>query len=377
MLQTPVSRRGTSSSFSTGLLLSLISSFLLYPSPPFTYAKSPPRTAYELANHTAQSLKLNSSSWLYLSTRSWGCVQPLAPEQWGNISVTLDEKTVHSNPWGIIATQNLAKRLPRTFSTSSQRSPRGPLFSHLINHLQVSYPFCIVSSAPGGRPVGRLADSQCRQNFLIPDPPLTNTTRGIFLTAVPYISGGIPNPGDETNFIHTRFPKPAVPSPPLDKNSPKTAYCQGRPSYSVNNFLPQERGDCITLYRSSQVAVHFGLKRGSIFTEFINSTSFRNPIIDPLVAASLAAQGLQWWGTKYPRTKQLVKGRYVSVETQPVKLAEIALTAEIPPLTGVYWVCGSQAYRTLPPQWRGVCSLGYVLPAVFIAWGNASFPFPL
>ncbi|KAF6119789.1 hypothetical protein HJG60_010195 [Phyllostomus discolor] len=60
------------------------------------------------------------------------------------------EKTVHSSPWGIIATQNLAKLLLRTFSSSSQHSPTGPLFSHLINHLQVEYPFCIVSDAPGG-----------------------------------------------------------------------------------------------------------------------------------------------------------------------------------------------------------------------------------
>ncbi|KAF6109490.1 hypothetical protein HJG60_010765 [Phyllostomus discolor] len=358
MPRVPVRWWRTSGSFATRLLLSLISSFLFYPLAPFTYAKSPPKTAYELDNHTPQSF--NSPYPLSLSNHTSGYVQPLALEQWGNISATLDENTVHFSPWGIIAAQNLAKRLPRTFSTSSQRSPRGPVFSHLINHLQVTYPLCIVSDAPGGTPVGRLADSQCRQNLLIPDPPLTNTTRGIPLTAIPHMSGGIPNPGDETNFIHTRFPGPAVPSPPLYKNSPKTAYCQGRPSYSVNHFLPQEGEDCVTLYRSSQVAVHFGPKRGSIFTEAINSPSFCNPVIDPLAAASLAAQGLQWWGTKYPRTRQLVKGRYVSVETQPVKLAEIELMAELPPLTGVFWVCGSQAYWTLPPQWRGHCSLGYV-----------------
>lgn len=71
------------------------------------------------------------------------------------------------------------------------------------------------------------------------------------------------------------------------------------------------------------------MKSGSIFT----STSLHNPIISPQVIASLAAQGLQWWDTKYSKTKQLVNGRYVSVETQPVKRADIALMAEIAPLT--------------------------------------------
>lgn len=51
--------------------------------------------------------------------------------------------------------------------------------------------------------------------------------------------------------------------------------------------------------------------------------------------------------------------------------------AEVPLLTGVYWICGSRAYWTLPPQWKGICSLGFVLPDVSLGCENASLPFPL
>ena len=158
MLSTPVSWWRTSSSFFGGPLLSLISSLLFYSLPLLAYTRSLPETTYELSNHMAQSLKLNSCL-LCLSSCSWCYVQPLALELWGNVLATLDEKTTHPSPWGTIAIQNLAKMLPKTFSTNSQWSPREALFSHIIHYLQVSYPFCIVSDALGGTSIGRLANN--------------------------------------------------------------------------------------------------------------------------------------------------------------------------------------------------------------------------
>ena len=30
---------------------------------------------------------------------------------------------------------------------------------------------------------------------------------------------------------------------------------------------------------------------------------------------------------------------------------------------GAYWICGKNAYQSLPLNWRGICSLGYMIPA--------------
>lgn len=162
-----------------------------------------------------------------------------------------------------------------------------------MNHLQTGYPICIANNAPGGASVRRIANSQSQQNFLIPNPSLTNITHGIFLTIIPYISGGIPNPGDKTNFIHIRFPKPAILSPPLKKQLTAKA---GHPFQLMNSS--HRKGSTVQFLTAALKLPYIlrgALKRGSIFNEFINSTRSCNPTIDPLVAASLAAQGLQWW----------------------------------------------------------------------------------
>ncbi|XP_030423775.1 endogenous retrovirus group 3 member 1 Env polyprotein-like [Gopherus evgoodei] len=42
-------------------------------------------------------------------------------------------------------------------------------------------------------------------------------------------------------------------------------------------------------------------------------------------------------------------------------------------LKGHYWICGSYAYRRLPPNWSGICYIGYIRPLFFLlpqAQGN-------
>lgn len=99
------------------------------------------------------------------------------------------------------------------------------------------------------------------------------------------------------------------------------------------------------------MAVNYGKKQGSVYFESIDKP-FQNPIIDTLVTASLAAHRLEYWGTKYSRTKILINGKYISIETQPILLTEYKLSAEIHHSSGVYWICGSQAYGTLFPKWN-------------------------
>ena len=85
----------------------------------------------------------------------------------------------------------------------------------------------------------------------------------------------------------------------------------------------------------------------SIFTVFIGNKDFSNPTIDPLVAASLAAQGVQWWETKPTSTQSLVNGKYTN-EGPPLKLVDITLAAELPLSEGIYWIFRSKAKQTLP-----------------------------
>ncbi|KAG6923905.1 endogenous retrovirus group 3 member 1, partial [Chelydra serpentina] len=35
-------------------------------------------------------------------------------------------------------------------------------------------------------------------------------------------------------------------------------------------------------------------------------------------------------------------------------------------LKGHYWICGFYAYRRLPPNWSGICYIGYIRPLFFL-----------
>uniref|UniRef100_A0A8C3PLP7 Uncharacterized protein n=1 Tax=Calidris pygmaea TaxID=425635 RepID=A0A8C3PLP7_9CHAR len=35
-------------------------------------------------------------------------------------------------------------------------------------------------------------------------------------------------------------------------------------------------------------------------------------------------------------------------------------------LEGHYWICGQRAYRRLPPNWSGICYVGYIMPFFFL-----------
>ncbi|NWV15868.1 ENR1 protein, partial [Ptilonorhynchus violaceus] len=33
---------------------------------------------------------------------------------------------------------------------------------------------------------------------------------------------------------------------------------------------------------------------------------------------------------------------------------------------GLYWLCGKKAYASLPPTWKGSCTLGIIRPSFFL-----------
>ncbi|NXS16026.1 ENR1 protein, partial [Mystacornis crossleyi] len=33
---------------------------------------------------------------------------------------------------------------------------------------------------------------------------------------------------------------------------------------------------------------------------------------------------------------------------------------------GPYWICGKKAYASLPPTWKGICTLGIICPSFFL-----------
>ena len=140
-----------------GVRLTLASIFLFL-LPPHSCSTLPgPGTSFNLVVHIAHSLKLNYSCWLCLSTRGWESVHPLPLGQWGNFSCNLDSTTTHANAWGPQVTDN---KLSNAFSTHNWHFPKGPLFSHIINHLHAICPFSIISQRSEGNPVGSLNPSQ-------------------------------------------------------------------------------------------------------------------------------------------------------------------------------------------------------------------------
>lgn len=138
---------------------------------PLSYSPLPD-PSFNLAVHIAHFLKLNNPCWLCLPTRSWGCIQPLPPSQWGNVSCSLDSTTTHSNAWGPQVTKRYQNKLPDTSSARDCHSPKGLLFSLGINHLHATFPFCIISQRSEGTLVGSLNPNKCQRSFIISQPPL-------------------------------------------------------------------------------------------------------------------------------------------------------------------------------------------------------------
>ena len=79
------------------------------------------------------------------------------------------------------------------------------------------------------------------------------------------------NLGDKTDFLHIRFPKPVTLTGTIPTQT--STHCNGRPARKVDflNLLPQEDQDCLHLYLDRTVAVHYGKKWGSIYSEFIDN----------------------------------------------------------------------------------------------------------
>jgi hypothetical protein len=47
------------------------------------------------------------------------------------------------------------------------------------------------------------------------------------------------------------------------------------------------------------------------------------------------------------------------------------------PFPGTYFVCGTTAYACLPPDWRGICTLAFLIPQINIIPNSQSLPIPL
>ncbi|XP_072483785.1 syncytin-2-like [Notamacropus eugenii] len=257
------------------------------------------------------------------------------------------------------------KRFKKTRDHLALTSPKGPVFSK-VAWASTAAPaiFCYLSNHTSGTPVGNLDPARCNHIIWLRPGRMLSTT------------------GEKSSVIFVTLPSAWILGTNTTQKDSTSTYCAGRPNgyvcgsdwFLLNaTFTP---GSCLKLWpdKTGNETVYWDHYRGYLWAEKgygpVSNGMTNNPCLNPSMGLILSQSRF----LSNETTTYFYRGSRNSIRPFP---GSLTFSLTLPSSLGMFFLCGTSLYQTLPPQWTGLCTIVRVVPDLRYIPGSTPIPMPL